>query len=103
MSSTYIWHTKRSPLQVFVNRVGPAFPTLKALAIIKSLRHSYHALGGLLKSIECLRELVDVVGIPVVLKAMGLFHVYLLLDWSIEESTLHVHLEQLKIMVGSIG
>jgi hypothetical protein len=28
-----------------VKRVGSAFPTLKALAIRKSLRHSYHALG----------------------------------------------------------
>jgi hypothetical protein len=50
-----------------------------------------------------LRELVDVVGIPVILKARGLFHVYLLLDWSIKESALHVHLEQLKGMVSNIG
>jgi hypothetical protein len=41
---------------------------------------------GLLKSLERLRELVDVVGIPVILKARGLFHIYILLDWSIEES-----------------
>jgi hypothetical protein len=27
-----------------------------------------------------------VVGIPVILKARGLFHIYILLDWSIEES-----------------
>jgi hypothetical protein len=33
-----------------------------------------------------------VVGIPGILKAKGLFHVYLLLDWPIEESALHVHL-----------
>jgi hypothetical protein len=33
-------------LQVFVKRVGSAFPTLKALEIRKSLRHSYHALGA---------------------------------------------------------
>jgi hypothetical protein len=37
MSSTYIWHTKRSPFQVLVKRVGSAFPTLKALVIRKSL------------------------------------------------------------------
>jgi hypothetical protein len=42
-------------------------------------------------------------GIPVILKARGLFHVYLLLYWSIEEGTLHVHLEQLKGMVSNIG
>jgi hypothetical protein len=52
-----------------VKRVGSAFPTLKALAIKKSLRHSYHALGA---SIERLRELIHVVGIPVVLKVGGL-------------------------------
>jgi hypothetical protein len=28
--------------------VGSAFPTLKELAIKKSLRHSYHALGACL-------------------------------------------------------
>jgi hypothetical protein len=43
----------------------------------------------LLKSIERLRELIYMVGIPIILKARGLFHVYLLLDWPIEESALH--------------
>jgi hypothetical protein len=43
-------------------------------------------------SIERLRELIHVVGIPVILKARGLFYVYLL-DWPIEESALYVHLE----------
>jgi hypothetical protein len=57
----------------------------------------------LLKSIERLGEFVYMVGIPVILKSRGLFHVYLLLDWSIEESALHVHLEQLKGMVSDIG
>jgi hypothetical protein len=33
-----------------VKRVGSAFPTLKALAIRKSLRHSYHALGACLST-----------------------------------------------------
>jgi hypothetical protein len=40
----------------------------------------------LLKSIKRLRELIHVVGIPVILKARGLFHVYLLLDWSIRKA-----------------
>jgi hypothetical protein len=43
------------------------------------------------------------VGIPVILKARGLFHLYLLLDWPIEESALHVHLKQPKGMVSGIG
>ena len=41
MSSTYIWHTNKSPLQVLVKRVGSFFLTLKALEKRKSLRHSY--------------------------------------------------------------
>jgi hypothetical protein len=57
----------------------------------------------LLKSIEHLRKLIYMVGIPVILKAMGLFHVYLLLDWPVEESALHIHLEQPKGVVSNIG
>jgi hypothetical protein len=57
----------------------------------------------LLKSIEHLRELIYMVGIPAILKSRGLFHVYLLLDWPIEESALHIHLEQPKRMVSDIG
>jgi hypothetical protein len=80
---------KRSPSQVFVKRVGSAFPTLKALAIKKS--------------IELLRELIHVVEIPIILKTRGLFHVHLLLDWPVEESALHIHLEQPKRVVSGIG
>jgi hypothetical protein len=43
------------------------------------------------------------VGIPVILEARGLFHVYLLLDSSVEEGALHVHLKQIKRVVSSIG
>jgi hypothetical protein len=48
---------------------------------------------GLVKSIERLREPVDVVGIPIILEARGLFHINILLDWSIEEGALHVQLK----------
>jgi hypothetical protein len=44
-----------------------------------------------------------VVRIPVILKARGLFHIYFLLDWSIEEGTFHVHLKQLKQVVSNIA
>jgi hypothetical protein len=54
----------------------------------------------LLKSIECLTELINMVRIPVILEARGLFHVHLLLDWSVEEGALHVQLKQLKRVVG---
>jgi hypothetical protein len=58
---------------------------------------------GLLKSIELLRELKHMVGIPVILKARGLFHVHLLLYWPVEESTLHIHLKQPERVVSGIG
>jgi hypothetical protein len=57
----------------------------------------------LLKSIERLRELEHMVEIPVILKARGLFHVYLLLDWPVEESALYVHLKQPEGVVSGIG
>jgi hypothetical protein len=43
------------------------------------------------------------VGIPVILKARGLFHVHLLLDWPIEEIALHIHLKQPERVVSGIG
>jgi hypothetical protein len=58
---------------------------------------------SLLKPIKRLRELIYMVGIPVILEARGLLHIHLLLDWPIEESALHVHLIELKGMVSSIG
>jgi hypothetical protein len=57
----------------------------------------------LLKPIERLRELIDMIGIPVILEARGLLHIHFLLDWPVEESALHVHLKQLKRMVSTIG
>jgi hypothetical protein len=57
----------------------------------------------LLKSIERLRELTHVVGIPFILKAMGLLYIHLLLDWPVEESALHIYLEQPERMVSGIG
>jgi hypothetical protein len=58
---------------------------------------------SLLKPIEHLRELLDMVGIPIILEARGLLHIHLFLDWPVEEDTLHDHLKQLKGMVSSIG
>jgi hypothetical protein len=58
---------------------------------------------SLLKSIKRLRELLNMVGIPVILEARWLLHIHLLLDWSIEEGALHIHLKQLKRVVSSIG
>jgi hypothetical protein len=57
---------------------------------------------GLLKAIEHLRELVHMVGVPVILKARGLFHVHLILDCPIEKSAIHIHLKNLKGMVSRI-
>jgi hypothetical protein len=57
----------------------------------------------LFKSIECLRELTHVVGVPFILKVRGLLYVHLLLDWPVEESALYIHLEQPERMVSGIG
>jgi hypothetical protein len=57
----------------------------------------------LLKSIERLRELTHMVGVPFILKARGLLHVHLLLDWPVEERALYIHLEQPERVVSGIG
>ena len=76
-----------------------SFPDLESIRNEKISKAFVPRSWSLLKPIECLRELIDMVGLPVILEARGLFHVYLLLDWSIKEDALHVHLEQLKGMV----
>jgi hypothetical protein len=45
---------------------------------------------SLIKPIEQHRKLVDMIVIPIILEARGLVHVYLLLDWPVEEGSLHV-------------
>jgi hypothetical protein len=80
-----------------------SFPNLESIRNKEISKAFIPCSWGLLKSIECLRELVDVVGIPVILKARGLFHIHFLLDWSIQEGALYVHLKQLKRVVSSIG
>jgi hypothetical protein len=79
-----------------------SFPNLESISNKEISKAFIPCSWGLLKSIERLRELVDIVEIPTILKARGLFHVYLLLDWSIEEGALHVHLKKLKRVVSSI-
>jgi hypothetical protein len=82
---------------------GISSPNLESISNKKISKAFISCFWGLLKSIERLREFVHMVGIPVILKARGLFHVYLLLEWPIEESALYVHLEQPKGMVSGIG
>jgi hypothetical protein len=57
----------------------------------------------LLEPIKRLREFIYVVRILTIFKAGRLLNIDLLLDWSIEEGTFHVHLIKLKAMVSSIG
>jgi hypothetical protein len=80
-----------------------SFPNLESISNKEISKAFIPCSWGLLKSIEHLRELVDVVGIPVILKARGLFHIHFLLDWSIKEGALHIHFKQLKRVVNSIG
>jgi hypothetical protein len=73
------------------SRIG--FPNLESARNNEISKAFIPCSWGLLKSIERLREPVDVVEIPVILEARGLFHIHFFLDWSIKEGTLHVHLK----------
>jgi hypothetical protein len=68
---------------------GIGFPNLESIRNKEISKAFIPCSWSLLKSIERLRELLHMVGIPVILKARGLFHVYLLLDWPVEEIALH--------------
>jgi hypothetical protein len=57
----------------------------------------------LLEPIKRLRGFVNMIRVLTILKAGRLLNIDLLLDWSIEEGTVHVHLIKLKAMVSSIG
>jgi hypothetical protein len=57
----------------------------------------------LLEPIKRLREFIHMVRVLIIFKAGRLLIIDLLLDWSIEEGTLPVHLIKLEAMVSSIG
>jgi hypothetical protein len=57
----------------------------------------------LLEPIKRLREFIHMVRVLTNFKAGRLLNIDLLLDWSIEEGTLHVHLIKLEAMVTTIG
>jgi hypothetical protein len=80
-----------------------SFPDLVSIGNKKISKAFIPCSWSLLKPIERLRELIDMVEIPVILEARGLLHIHLPLDWSVEEGALHVHLKQLKGMVRNIG
>jgi hypothetical protein len=94
---------KKITITSLCEKSGIGFPNLESIRIKEISKAFIPCSLGLLKSLERLRELIYMVGIPFILKARGLFHVYLLFDWPIEESALHIHLEQPKRMVSSIG
>jgi hypothetical protein len=79
------------------------FPDLESIRNKKISKAFIPFSWSFLKPIDRLKEFINMVRIPVILEAKGLLHVHLLLDWSIEEGALHVHLKQLKRMVSSIG
>jgi hypothetical protein len=57
----------------------------------------------LLEPLKRLREFINMVRVLTIFQAGRLLNIDLLLDWSIEEGTLHVHLVKLEAMVSSIG
>jgi hypothetical protein len=84
---------KKITITCLCEKSGISFPNLESIRNKKISKSFIPCSWGLLKSIKRLRELINMVGIPVILKARGLFYVSLLLDWPIEEITLYVHLE----------
>jgi hypothetical protein len=84
---------KKITVASLCEKSGIDFPNLESIRNKETSKAFIPCSWGLLKSTERLRELLHIVEIPVILKAKGLFHVYLLLDWPIEESALHVHLK----------
>jgi hypothetical protein len=75
-----------------VNKVGLAFPSLNELAIKKSSQTFIPCSWSLLKPIECIIELKDMVRIFIVLKAERFLNIDLFLDRSIKECNFHIHL-----------
>jgi len=53
--------------------------------------------------IECLVELVDMVGMMWILKTRWLIHIHGFKEGAIEECTFHINLKQLEIMVSNKG
>jgi hypothetical protein len=53
---------------------------------------------GLLEPIKRLREFIYMIRVLTIFKAGRLLNIDLLLDWSIEEGTFHVHLIELMIV-----
>ena len=82
------------------SRVGFAY--LKAIFHEKILKAFIPCSRSLLKPIERLMELVDVVGKFWIL-AWWLLHIYQFLNWSIEEGTLHIHLIEFEVVVRGKG
>jgi hypothetical protein len=58
---------------------------------------------GLLDPIKRLWEFINMIRVLTIFKAERLLNIDLFFDWSIQESTFHVHLIKLKTMVSSIG
>jgi hypothetical protein len=76
---------KKITITCLCEKSGIGFPKLESIRNKEISKAFIPCSWGLLKSIERLRELLYMVGIPVIPKARGLFHIYLLLDWPIEE------------------
>jgi hypothetical protein len=94
---------KQITITCFSKESRISFPDLESIGNKKISKAFIPCSWSLLKPIERLRELINMVRIPVILEARGLLHTHIFLDWSIEESALHIHLKQLKGMVRNIG
>src|SRR4051812_9610196 len=103
ISSTYIWHTKSSPLTFLVTKSGIDFPNVKPT--IKQQLSKVHIprVWVLFEPIEHFIKFVDMVWEVGILKSQGLIYIYQLIQWTIKECTFYIHLLQLKVMMCCIS
>src|SRR3954463_6568126 len=81
ISSTYSWHTNNSPLTFLVKRVGS--PNFKPTILQQLGKVVIPCTWGLFKAIECLIELVHMIGELGILKPRGLFDIHHLINRTI--------------------
>jgi hypothetical protein len=103
ISSTYIWHTNKS-LPIFLVKSVESVVLILKLIFNKKIPKAFITYSwSLFEPMKRLMVFVYMVRIFFIFKARRLFHINFLLDKSVQEDTLDVHLIKLKIMVSSIG
>ena len=82
---------------------GVDFPNFKSTILQQLGKVVIPRMWGLFKAIECLIELVHMIGEIGILEPRGLFAIHQLINGTIKKSTFRIHLLQLEIMMRSIS